>query len=63
MRAFASLSFVLAMFASTLMAAPTEHKGTVTNVKKGAPLKHRQSPYPFKQVVAFGDSLTDNGNG
>jgi len=63
MRAFASFALVLAIFSSTLLAAPTEYEGAASDVKKGVHLKHRQSPYPFKQVIAFGDSLTDNGNG
>jgi len=63
MRASAALSFVFAFFACTVLAAPTEHEHVINHAKKGVHLKHRQSPYPFKQAVAFGDSLTDNGNG
>jgi hypothetical protein len=55
MRASIVVPFIVSALVASVSAVPTTF-----HAKKGHPLK-RQSPYPFNQVVAFGDNLSDNG--
>lgn len=53
MHAFATFGLVTSLLACLSTAAPA---------KKGHTAKSK-SAFPFSQVVAFGDNLSDNGNG